>query len=171
MEPVDLDALFEIENDSTMWNISDTLVPYSRDLLSKYLQESVKDIFEVKQVRLAISPKESEELIGLVDLFQFEPHHRRAGIGIIVKKDHQQKGIATHAVQLMTQYAFRFLGLHQVFAHVPLNNPGSQRLFENSGFTLSGTLKEWMKDKSGYTDVMIYQMMNPENTITNQEQR
>ncbi len=163
LEPKDLDALFEIENDFGLWDISDTLAPFSRDLLSKYLEESGKDIFEAKQLRLAISPNGSEELIGLVDLFQFEPHHRRAGLGIIVRKDKQLKGIATDAVELMTQYAFRFLGLHQVFAQVPANNPGSRRLFENKGFTLSGTLREWMKDKDGFTDVLIYQLMNPEH--------
>jgi diamine N-acetyltransferase len=163
LESIDLEALFEIENDSNLWNISDTLAPFSRDLLSKYLEESGKDIFEAKQLRLAISPNGSEELIGLVDLFQFEPHHRRAGLGIIVRKDKQLKGIATDAVELMTQYAFRFLGLHQVFAQVPANNPGSRRLFENKGFTLSGTLREWMKDKDGFTDVLIYQLMNPEH--------
>ncbi len=169
LEPVDLDALFEIENDSSLWHISDTLVPYSRDLLARYLEESVKDIFETKQLRLAISPIGSEQLVGLVDLFQFEPHHRRAGLGIIIKKDHQQMGVATHAVELMTQYAFGFLGLHQVFAHVPTNNPGSRRLFENSGFVLSGTLKEWLKDESGYTDVLIYQMLNPDRASMNQK--
>ena len=171
LEPSDLDALFEIENDSALWHISDTLVPYSRDLLEKYLEESVKDIFEAKQLRLAISPNGSEQLIGLVDLFQFEPHHRRAGLGIVIKKDHQQMGFATHAVELMTQYAFEFLGLHQVFAHVPMNNSGSRRLFENSGFVLAGTLKEWMKEKNGYTDVLIYQRLNPEKVTLNQEKR
>jgi diamine N-acetyltransferase len=171
LEPTDLDALFEIENDSAMWNISDTLVPYSRDLLSKYIEESTKDIFEAKQVRLAISPNGSDELIGLIDLFQFEPHHRRAGMGIFVRKDHQQKGIATQAVDLMTHYAFHILGLNQVFAHVPMNNHGSQRLFENSGFAISGTLKDWMKDENGYTDVLIYQLMNPENAKMKQEQK
>lgn len=164
LEPKDLDVLFEIENDSAMWNISETLVPYSRDLLSKYIEESTKDIFEAKQVRLAISPIGSDELIGLVDLFQFEPHHRRAGLGIFVRNDHQQKGIATQGVDLMARYAFKILGLHQVFAHVPMNNHGSQRLFENSGFSISGTLKDWMKDQNGYTDVLIYQLMNPENS-------
>ncbi len=163
LEPKDLEDLFEIENDSTMWDMSDTLAPFSRDLLSKYLEESGKDIFEAKQLRLAISPNGSEELIGLIDLFQFEPHHRRAGIGIIVKKDHQLKGIATNAVELIAQYAFRFLGLHQVFAQVPANNAGSRRLFEKKGFTLSGTLREWKKDKNGFTDVLIYQLMNPEH--------
>ena len=171
LEPSDLDALFEIENDSAMWNISDTLVPYSRDLLSKYIEESTKDIFEAKQVRLAISPNGSDELIGLIDLFQFEPHHRRAGMGIFVRKDHQQKGIATQAIDLMTRYAFQILGLHQVFAHVPVNNPGSQRLFENSGFAISGTLKDWAKDKNVYTDVLIYQLMNPENPKMKQVQK
>lgn len=170
LEPSDLEALFDIENDSSLWNLSDTLVPYSRDLLTKYLEESTKDLYEAKQLRLAISPKGSEELVGLIDLFHFEPHHLRAGIGVVVKKNHQLKGIATQAIELMTEYAFRFLGLHQVFAHVPMNNPASRRLFENSGFIHSGTLKEWMKDENSYTDVSIYQRVNPEHIQTNPEQ-
>lgn len=162
LEPQDLDSLFEIENDVALWPISDTLVPFSRDLLSKYLEESGKDIFEAKQLRLAISPAGRNDLIGLVDLFQFEPHHGRAGIGILVKNDHQGKGIATQAVDLMTNYAFRILGLNQVFAQIPANNSKSQQLFEKSGFTRSGTLKKWMKENDEFTDVLIYQLMNPE---------
>lgn len=169
LESSDLDALFEIENDSSLWDISDTLAPYSRELLSKYLEESAKDIFEAKQLRLVISPTGTDKLLGLVDLFQFEPHHRRAGMGIIIKKEHQGQGIATQAIELMTQYAFKFLGLNQLFAHVPSNNPGSKRLFENSGFILSGTLKDWMKVNEGYADVYIYQLLNPENAKTNPE--
>ena len=92
-------------------------------------------------------------------------------MGIFVRKDQQQKGIATQAVDLMTRYAFHILGLHQVFTHVPVNNHGSQRLFENSGFAISGTLKDWMKDENGYTDVLIYQLMNPENAKMKQEQK
>ena len=163
LERNDLDCLFEIENDPDHWTISDTLAPFSRDLLSKYVEESGKDIYEAKQLRLVISPVGSDELMGLVDLFQFEPHHRRAGLGIIIRKDHQRNGIGSQAVRLMTQYAFDFLGLHQVFAHVPINNPSSQKLFENSGFALSGTLREWMKENNTFTDVMIYQLMNPED--------
>ena len=40
LEREDLDSLFEIENDSALWTVSDTLAPYSRDLLTKYLDES-----------------------------------------------------------------------------------------------------------------------------------
>lgn len=163
MEHNDLDSLFEIENDSTLWTISDTLAPYSRDLLTKYLDQSGKDIFEAKQLRLAISPADDEELLGLVDLFQFEPHHQRAGLGIIVKKSHQGKGIAKQAVELMTRYAFQFLGMCQLYAHVPSNNPGSKRLFENLGFTLSGTLRNWIKESNGFNDVLVYQLMNPDH--------
>lgn len=167
LEPNDLDELFDIENDTSLWDISNTHAPYSRDLLSKYLEESAKDIYEAKQLRLVVSPIESDELIGLVDLFQFEPHHRRAGVGIIIKKEHQGKGVATQAVELMTQYAFKFLGLHQLFAHIPLKNPGSRQLFEKAGFSHTGTLKEWTKDRHGYSDVLIYQLLNPERKLTN----
>lgn len=169
LEPNDLEDLFTIENDSSLWDISDTRAPYSRELLSKYLEESSKDIYEAKQLRLVISPKVSDELIGLVDLFQFEPHHKRAGLGIVVKKEYQGQGIATQTIELMSQYAFKFLGLNQVFAHVPSENPGSRRIFEKSGFTQTGTLQAWRKGRNGYSDVCLYQLLNPENSRTKGE--
>ena len=139
-------------------------MPYSRDLLAKYLEEAGKDIFEVKQLRLVISPCDDQEVLGLVDLFQFDPHHGRAGIGIIIKEEKRGNGYGSQAVDLMTQYAFRFLGLHQVYAHIPADNKTSLQLFENSGFTCSGELKDWMKNNGGYADVKFYQLLNPEHT-------
>lgn len=163
LEPDDLETLFEIENDRSLWQVSNTLVPFSRDILKKYISQAHQDIYEARQLRLAISPVGSTELIGLVDLFEFDPRHHRAGIGIIVKKTYQQKGIASQAVQLVLDYAFNQLNLHQIFAHIPSDNEHSRRLFENIGFTLSGTQKDWIRGNNGYLDVNLFQFINPEH--------
>ena len=50
LEPEDLDFLFEIENNTKFWEVSSTLVPFSRYILKKYLENAHQDIYEAKQV-------------------------------------------------------------------------------------------------------------------------
>jgi diamine N-acetyltransferase len=160
LEPEDLDALFHIENDKSLWQVSDTLAPFSRDILKKYIAAAHKDIYEVRQLRLAISPKDEAELLGLIDLFDFDPQHNRAGIGILVLENFQGKGIASQALKLMLEYTFSHLDLHQVFAHIPANNNHSRRLFEKMGFTKTGTQKDWIRANGHFVDVDLYQFIN-----------
>ena len=54
MEPEDLDLLYKIENDESLWSVSTTNVPYSRYVLHDYIANSKNDIFADNQVRLII---------------------------------------------------------------------------------------------------------------------
>jgi len=90
MEPYDLDNLYLWENDPENWFVSQTRAPYSKHILSQFIDESNKDIYEIKQMRLMITIKNTggdEKLtVGAIDLFDFDPFHRRAGIGILVAR-------------------------------------------------------------------------------------
>ena len=55
LEPEDLEFIHAIENDESVWEVSNTETPYSRFLIKQYLEESHKDIYQVKQLRLVIS--------------------------------------------------------------------------------------------------------------------
>ena len=91
LETSDLDLLFSVENNTQFWEISNTLVPYSKEILSQYLKNAHLDIFEVKQLRLVITLKKDDTVLGLIDLFDFNPHHKKAGVGILILKKYQQK--------------------------------------------------------------------------------
>ncbi len=80
----DLDLLFIWENEPSIWQVSGTLTPFSRYILKQYLEHAGKDIYEVKQLRLMIQLKSNHRPVGAVDLFDFDPHHHRAGIGILI---------------------------------------------------------------------------------------
>lgn len=71
LEPEDLEFVYAIENDESIWEISNTQTPYSRYLIKQYLEHSQKDIFEVKQLRLVICNYKNDTL-GLIDLFDFD---------------------------------------------------------------------------------------------------
>ena len=127
LEPTDLDFLYQLENDTSIWEISGTLRPYSKKVLRLYLENAHRDIYEVKQLRLCICDKD-DQCIGLIDVFDFDPKNRRAGIGIVIANpDNRNKGIGAEALDLLCDYAFSVLDLHQLYANIlEENHPGGR---------------------------------------------
>lgn len=157
LEPEDLELLYQWENDSRIWPVSNTLAPFSRFVLRQYIEESHRDIFEAKQLRLIIQ-NEDKKAVGAIDLFDFDPYHQRAGIGILIYAEaDRQQGYAADALSLMCRYASETLGLHQLYANIGANNPASVSLFEKCGFERCGTKKDWLKAGTSRVDEFIYQ--------------
>jgi diamine N-acetyltransferase len=160
LEPSDLQFLFDVENEEAHWEISSTQTPYSKFLLKKYIENAHQDIYEAKQLRLVIANKENNDPIGLIDLFDFNPTHKRAGIGLLVQQEHRQKGVASEALELLISYAFHCLHLHQLYANIMLENKISIALFEAFKFECIGTKKDWIFSKRGYKDEALYQLIS-----------
>lgn len=159
-EPEDLELLYRWENDPEWWKYGNTLAPYSRYQLKEYIAESHRDLFDLKQLRLMIEYCPTDTTVGMVDLYDFDPFHRRAGVGILVDPLHQKKRLGTETLRLLMQYAFSFLKLHQLYVHIPVGNEPSRMLFEHCGFLVTGMLKDWISSEKGYSDVMVMQCLN-----------
>jgi diamine N-acetyltransferase len=159
LEPEDLDFLYEIENNESIWEVSNTQTPYSKWVLKQYLENAQQDIFEAKQLRLAIVLSESNEKIGLIDLFDFDAKNSRAGIGIIISENFRNQGIGKETLQLIKNYAFTHLNLHQLFANITTNNEASLQLFSNFGFQKIGLKKDWNKINGTFVDEVLFQLI------------
>jgi len=160
LEPEDLDFILEVENAEDFWEISATRVPYSRFLIKKYLQNSHRDIFEVKQLRLMICKLDGTP-IGLIDVFDLEPKDRRAALGILIVHDENRgKGYGEEVLSLISNYCFTHLGLHQLYANVTTDNSASIKLFEKCNFKSVGTKKEWVLVNGKFKDEILYQLIN-----------
>lgn len=157
LEPEDLELLYRWENNPELWKLGSTLSPYSRYILKEYIRESHRDIYDTKQLRFMIELCQSGAAIGTIDLYDFEPHHRRAAVGILLDQPYQGNGFAAQAMSALMDYAFSFLKLHQLYVHIPIDNEPSKTLFARCGFVLSGIMKEWVITEKGFTDVMIMQ--------------
>jgi len=161
VEPEDLDVLYKWENSTALWIHGNTLAPYSKLVLRQYINDALEmDIFQSKQLRLMVTLGEDEKTIGTVDLYEIDAHHRRAGIGILIDEDYRQKGYAFEALQLMADYAFNFLYLHQLYAYISISNTNSIALFEKSGYKEVGILKGWIQRIEYFEDVKLYQLIN-----------
>uniref|UniRef100_UPI0032180E99 GNAT family N-acetyltransferase n=1 Tax=uncultured Draconibacterium sp. TaxID=1573823 RepID=UPI0032180E99 len=159
LEPTDIDLLYKWENNLEIWEVSNTKAPFSRHILAQYLMEAAKDIYETKQLRLIIQ-NENLEAVGAVDIFDFEPYHQRAGVGILIHdKAYRNKGYATDALHALSDYALEVLGLKQLYANITADNTNSIQLFEKVGFVKSGVKKDWIKTLSGWKDEIIFQKM------------
>jgi diamine N-acetyltransferase len=159
LEPEDIDLLMDWENDLEIWELSNTYEPFSRYVLSKFIKESQRDIFETKQIRLIIETKQGKA-VGAIDLFNFDPFHQRAGVGILVHDlKSRRNGFATDALQLLCNYANNYLGLHQLFANISEDNLGSILLFQKAGFHLCGTKQQWRKTSSGWKNELMFQKL------------
>lgn len=160
IEPEDLDFLFQIENNEAFWEISHTQKPFSKYELKKYLENAHLDLYEVKQLRLIITSQKNKEKIGIIDLFDFNPQHKRAGIGIVIAPKYQNKGIASEALTLLINYAFKHLSLHQLYANITNTNTQSIRLFEQKKFKKTGVKTDWIFTNGVFKDEILYQLIN-----------
>jgi len=159
IEPTDLTFLYQIENDELFWEVSNTQKPFSKYLLKQYLENAQQDIYEAKQLRLLIEDK-NETPIGLIDLFDFEPKHKRAGIGIIIHQEYQDKGFAKESLELLIDFAFTHLDLHQLYANITEDNSKSLGLFETLSFQKTGTKKDWIYANGNFKNELTYQLIN-----------
>lgn len=158
-EPEDLDLLYSWENDSDIWLVSDTLVPFSRYQLRCFLENDRHDIFAARQLRLMIELPGGRP-VGTVDLFDFDARHGRAGVGILIAAPSDRRhGWAAEALGLLAAYGRDVLQLHQLYACVPEHNTASLRLFAAAGYTRTGVRREWIRTQNGYEDEVIYQLM------------
>ncbi len=159
-EPEDLDIIYRWENDTTLWEYGASITPYSRFALKEYLINSKQDLYTDKQLRLMVVLKDTNEVVGAIDLYDFDPFHQRAGVGILIDNKFREKGYGSLSLKILEVYAFNFLRLKQLYAFIPEKNKGSRELFRKAGYLAAGTLLEWLSAGDSFENVLIMQKIN-----------
>lgn len=160
LEPQDLEFLYNTENNESFWEVSHTQTPFSKFLLKQYLENAHLDIYQTKQLRLIIEENSSKKQIGMIDLFDFNPQHKRAGVGILITQKFQQKGYAAEALKLLIQYSFSTLNLHQLYANITEDNKKSLALFRKHNFKEVGLKKDWIFSNGKFKNELLFQLIN-----------
>lgn len=162
LEPSDVDLLYNWENNEKFWHLSNTITPFSRFILEQYILNSHQDIYTTKQLRLMIDKMGAiqNEPIGSIDLFDFDPTNKRAGIGILISENEQNKGYASEALELLIKYCIDTLQLHQIYCNISIDNQASIKLFEKYNFTSIGLKKDWILVNGKWVDEYIFQLIS-----------
>lgn len=156
-EPSDVDAIYEWENDPQHWLVSNTITPYSHHQIQTFI-ENDNDIFATHQMRLMIVNSE-DQLVGCIDLYDFDPKNHRVGIGLLIDQEYRGQGYGSEALSLAVDYCFEMLDVHGLHADILASNASSRKLFEANGFQMSGVRKAWLWDGKAHVDQCFYQRL------------
>ena len=122
LEPADLDDMTRWENDTRVWSAGSQGAPLSRHQIAEYIANYDADIFSARQLRLIVTETASGTAVGAVDLYDFDPLSRRAGVGIIIDEAARGRGYAARALTLLWEYASLHLDMHQLWAMTAMDN-------------------------------------------------
>lgn len=165
LEPEDLEFLYQLENNSDYWHLSNTQAPYSKFAIKQYLERSLsEDIYALRELRLIICSTKDNSKIGIIDLVNFDPKHKRAEIGIIIYNPSDRGfGYGSESLEILINYAFDILYLHQLYCDVLSDNKQSINIFLNKNFKEVGIKKDWNFNGQNYADQILFQLINPNN--------
>ena len=155
LEPTDLEIMYDVENDKSLWVYSNTTSPFSKHTLKKFIENSHLDIIEHNQLRLVIHDESNS--YGFIDLFDYDQVSRRAGIGIIIFERFRHRGIGSLSLKLIEEHVLNHLPMHQLYANISSNNVESISLFKKNGYNKVGLKKDWMFYNNKFNDELLFQ--------------
>lgn len=152
-----MEAIYRWENDPREWVTGAAHQPFSRDALQRYILESSNlDIYTTRQLRL-MAEDEKGRAVGCVDLFDFDPFHRRAGVGILVDEALRGEGYGKAMLAAVEQFAQQHLNIHLLYCDIAEDNRRSINLFEHCGYHRCGVRSAWIWNGEQWLDAMTYQ--------------
>jgi RimJ/RimL family protein N-acetyltransferase len=139
LEEADLPALKLITRNPEFKRVSGELVT-AKDL--RWVLEFSKidhqhSLGSWQMIYLGIREKETDEIIGYIQLGKLENNAANLGFGL--KFDRWGKGIMPDAIYRSSAFAFKHLGITRIEAITRVENLGSNRVLIKLGFRLAGS--------------------------------
>ena len=90
-----------------------------------------------------ITDNATDKLIGNCSLFDISHINRKAELGIFIgDKTYWNKGFGTEAIELIIDYGFNILNLHNIWLEVYSFNKRAIKSYEKAGFQIIGKRRE-----------------------------
>ena len=159
LEPSDVEPMYRWENDPAVWGVSGTVAPFSREILRAFIEQQQYDIWRTHQLRLVIARNDDATAVGAVDLFDFDPLNRRAGVGVLVADGERGRGYASEALALLVEYARDVLMLNQLYCDIDTDNVACRALFSGCQIEECGVRRRWRLTSDGWRDVVMMQRL------------
>ena len=115
----------------------------------KFIERYNDELAENEEITWGISLKETNKLIGVCCLGDFDDGARRAEIGYDITQQEWGKGYATEAVKAVISFGFNHMNLNRIEATITPGNYASIRVLEKLEFITEGIVRErdLIKDK------------------------
>ena len=155
----DVKEIFEIFSDEDVTKY-DWFVPIKdTNTALKFIQHYKEEFDNKEEITWGIALKETNELIGICCLGDFELDSRRAEIGYDIKKTEWNKGYATEALKAVVLYGLCNMNLNRIEAFITPGNDASVKVLKKIGFTQEGIVRERDLIKGKLEDGIIMSML------------
>ena len=110
-------------------------------------------------LRLGIALRETGELIGNFNLYDFSLSNRRCDVGYALNRKHWAQGYLGEAMTAALDYAFVELDLNRIEADIDPRNEASAKLLERKGFVKEGYMRERWIVNGEICDTVFYGLL------------
>lgn len=153
----DRDALVAIANDETIRRWTRVPSPYTDLDAENWFALTRTTRAAGHQAAFAVVDAGDDELLGSIDLRMNPADPAIAELGYMVGPRARRRGVATRAVELITEWAFGTLGIERVEILVDPRNEPSVRVAESAGYRREGVLRGYRSSRrGGRLDLAIY---------------
>ena len=127
----------------------------------KLLVEKYKEWYaKGNHFRWGIVLKETNEIIGLVQLHSRDSLNNNSKIAYIIGFDYTKKGYTKEAVEAVINFGFNCLNYHRIDAEIVVGNDASIKVAEAVGMHMESLRKDGYKLEDNYYDQKIYTIIN-----------
>jgi [ribosomal protein S5]-alanine N-acetyltransferase len=119
-----------------------------------------------KEIPWVIKDSTAEEIIGMFRLHKLSYWHKKAEMGVVIRKDYQRKGVMKKILPKVLAYCFQDLGLNRVVGDIFAENMGSRKLLLAHGFKEEGILRQTDFDGKRYHDTVVFSLLKDEYNET-----
>lgn len=155
----DADFIVSLENDEELWAYGDSRAPYPESVVREYVLTYDPDPLRAGQLRLVIEDKETQVLVGTLDLTDVDPRALTCTVGIAIAAPWRRKGFAAEALRAVDNYCRTWLGITNLRADVAADNEAALALFRWAGYAETGILRRWRRIGNRIVDVVIFQRL------------
>ncbi|GGA51178.1 aminoglycoside N(6')-acetyltransferase [Kroppenstedtia guangzhouensis] len=151
-EKKDTGLLFRSFYNPEVRRLTGTYQVISMDAMESWLERVIQDD---SRLLLLIVERESDRVVGDVELLEIHPVNRSAHIRIALHDEKEfGKGYGTEAMGLMLDHGFGHLNLHRIELEVFDYNHRGIRTYEKLGFRREGVKREALFNDGTYHDVI-----------------
>jgi RimJ/RimL family protein N-acetyltransferase len=138
---------------TTMWMGRRYRTPKSLEEITSRIRSLVKNP-PSDAVLYAIADKITNCYLGGIDITSIDWIDKNGVLSaVIAEKPNRNRGIATVAITLLLNYAFRELQLHKIELRVASGNKAAVACYTNVGFAVEGILKDHTIVDGNYCDI------------------
>ncbi len=100
-----------------------------------------------------------DQPIGRVLAWEVSPHDEYCQLGYDIAPEYRSQGLMSEALRAILRYLLTKVELNRVYCSVRASNIASNKVCQNAGMLLDGTLRKHRKCGADFEDVHVYSLL------------